>query len=491
LRSPAQRLGGVGESFDCKGKVGGAPKSGRSCGGAKIASSGSEDYTRVPLQADARRQAVASIRGYAYQVALTSLAWLELNEAELIIVEGAEDFDRLGHDDELNQAKAVASNLTLRSAEVLDGIQNFWNAVDGNPGHKLRYRFLTTAAAGTEQGSPFPMPGLSFWQSIRDSNADAHRALDCRSIADFLIANKAFSTDLDGFLRNADGEEIYRRLIFPMEFVMDGPEVPAIEQTIKDRLVILGEKFRISAPNAEKALDTILGTVWRAASSKNVEDRRLDRAALLRTFSTFTERSVPGNLVENFQQFSGLLEKIQSKLFNKGAGLATTVAVTVSFPPPLPLHYFRRPAVLSRIAEITLADGVSLIVGPRKIGKTLMAAAVAQYLGGEWLWIDLSRAEAAPEILRAAAIEMSSHSGYTGVVVDAMPTLELHGNVGLGLATLRAAITACGHERGERSARPVRAHHACTCRQRAGYTRQRSSDAPLRWRDGRSLDERS
>ncbi len=396
----------------------------------------------MALQADAKRQAVASIRGYAYQVALTALAWLELDVAELIIVEGAEDFDRLGHEDELNQAKAVASNLTLRSAEILDGIQNFWNAIDGNPGRKLRYRFLSTAAAGTEQGRPFPMPGLSFWQSIKNSDANADRALDCRSIADFLIANKAFSTDLDGFLRNADGEEIYRRLMSPMEFVMDGPGLPAIEQTIKDRLVILGEKFRISAPNAEKAFDTILGTVWRAASSKNVEDRRLDRAALLRTFSTFTERSVPGNFVENFQQFAGLLGKFQSTLLNNVAGLATTVAVTVFPPPPLPLHYFRRPAVLSGIAEITVADGVSLIVGPRKIGKTLMAAAVAEYMGGEWLWIDLSRAEAAPEILRAAAIEISGHSGYTGVVVDAMPTLELHGNVGLGLAMLRATITA-------------------------------------------------
>ncbi len=46
----------------------------------------------TPPVGDVEREAVASLRGYAYQVAAAALAWLDLDEHGMVYLEVAEDY---------------------------------------------------------------------------------------------------------------------------------------------------------------------------------------------------------------------------------------------------------------------------------------------------------------------------------------------------------------------------------------------------------------
>ncbi len=45
------------------------------------------------FKADPQRQAIHSIGGYVYQIHQSVFAWFHLKENEILVLEGAEDFD--------------------------------------------------------------------------------------------------------------------------------------------------------------------------------------------------------------------------------------------------------------------------------------------------------------------------------------------------------------------------------------------------------------
>ena len=67
------------------------------------------------------------MRGYWAQVWRSVLAWIELGESERLYLEGAEDFDRIsGFAAETVQVKNVVGNVTLRSRDAIEAIDNAW-----------------------------------------------------------------------------------------------------------------------------------------------------------------------------------------------------------------------------------------------------------------------------------------------------------------------------------------------------------------------------
>src|SRR5262245_34094719 len=116
-----------------------------------------EDKTKVePLVSDSGRQAPGLFKGVDYQVWLTVLAWIDLAEEEMLVIEGAEDFDIVTTASGLTvQAKALAHPISLRSESVVNGIRHFWQHKLDNRPRAIRFRFVTTAEAAVEASSPF------------------------------------------------------------------------------------------------------------------------------------------------------------------------------------------------------------------------------------------------------------------------------------------------------------------------------------------------
>jgi hypothetical protein len=70
----------------------------------------------APPIGDVERQAVASLRGYAYQVAAATLAWLDLSDDGKLFLEVAEDYATVAQQSLL--APSVPTALLDRSSEV-------------------------------------------------------------------------------------------------------------------------------------------------------------------------------------------------------------------------------------------------------------------------------------------------------------------------------------------------------------------------------------
>ena len=123
-----------------------------------------------PLQGEPERQAIAPIGGFLYQIWQSVLSWIKLEGSEVLYLEGAEDFDVVGH----GQATAVqvrhtAALITLGSAKTIKAIEQFWKLREMNPGKKVGFRYLTTSQPGIEAGSPFgqDVSGIDFWERCR------------------------------------------------------------------------------------------------------------------------------------------------------------------------------------------------------------------------------------------------------------------------------------------------------------------------------------
>lgn len=150
----------------------------------------SADDEGQPLVNDPAREATASMRGYWAQIWRSVLAWIELGETERLYLEGAEDIDRIsGPAAETIQVKDVSRNITLRSDDVVEAIDNAWAHQKRNPRHTIKFRFLTTAGMGVEQGAPFgsEIGGLRLWRDSRLSSDEVERETQCSGDCGLLI----------------------------------------------------------------------------------------------------------------------------------------------------------------------------------------------------------------------------------------------------------------------------------------------------------------
>lgn len=225
------------------------------------------------------------MRGYWAQVWGSVLAWMELSETERLYLEGAEDIDRVsGLNAETIQVKDVAGNITLRSGDVIEAIDNAWAHQQRNPRHTIKFRFLTTAGIGVEQGTPFGnrIGGLRLWRNSRSSADPTQNERDARAIATFLLAEGKVSAAVQAFLRAASDAQIWRQLIVPTEWDTEAEEAPEVIREIKDRLVVLGEKWGVTPDKAEDVAEHLYATAYATATRQ--KDRHLTRAQLSRLF---------------------------------------------------------------------------------------------------------------------------------------------------------------------------------------------------------------
>jgi len=121
-------------------------------------------------KADAARQAVDSLRGYAYQVTAAALAWLDVNERGRLFLEVAEDYAvvvRCAIEAVQVKDTDASGTITLNTASVRDAVSNFVSLKSSNPDVDVQLRYFTTSKIGTEKAvgeRPGGIAGLSYWR---------------------------------------------------------------------------------------------------------------------------------------------------------------------------------------------------------------------------------------------------------------------------------------------------------------------------------------
>ena len=370
--------------------------------------------TSPEFKTDPKRDATDSIRGYVYQAYQSVLAWMQLKENEILVLEGAEDFDiHSGSSVTATQVKDIAANLTLRSQAVVDSLNNFWAHRETNPDYDIVLRFLTTAEAGQEQGSSFGsgQKGLEYWQSAATSDL-----IDIEPLRVFLLT-LGLDQSLASFIQTATADELREKLICRIKWDMGNRERESLQYIIEDKLKIHGLKLRINSHYSCQALPHLIKKVADLLSTKGTKELRF--SDFLSCFDDATTVSIPRGEMEamasgsNLQQLVGMLDMAEMvRLANR--------ATTIGKPIPVVDGGIARTNVVSKLSKLLCDQRVIFLYGSSGLGKTNLASLISHEVGERWGWAGFRnmQPEQIKDALTHAAFEMNTNRLPLFLVLD-------------------------------------------------------------------------
>jgi hypothetical protein len=324
------------------------------------------------------RQAVASLRGYAYQVAAAALAWLDVDDGGKVYLEVAEDYATVAqHSLDAVQVKdtAESGSVTLNTEAVCEAINAFVALAASNQDLRVQLRYFTTSSIGTEQkisDRPAGEAGLIYWRK-------AAAGADVGPLRTFLTRDK-FSADVRSFVNVRDDEAVRRELLQRIHWDCGKPDLVGIMQEIEERLIVLGrERFNLPAAEATQLTNLLLYTVLNRSVLKNTVDRVLNRAGLYSAIDAATQISVSRQTVRSMLGFGST---IAAALADNQPLHATISAVDTSWLIPssdfaTPRAIISRQDLTARIEQALTKHGQVILVGGSGLGKSLLAREVA------------------------------------------------------------------------------------------------------------------
>ena len=372
-----------------------------------------------PLNANPKRQAHAQLKGYLYQIWHSVDAWLDLADDETLYLEGAEDFDKVSGDDATaTQVKHVQHSISLRSPDVIDAINNFWELQTNNSDRRVKYRFLTKSEISKEQGNPFgtDKSGIEVWRRCSGDEAAI------KKISEFLQTDGKISAEVNDFLKKASPQEIYEHLIEPIAWETDSKNINFVEQSIIEKLVYHGDRQGVSPSNAKKVFAPLVEEAWKIATRK--ENRKLTRMHLLEIFENHTRVSVPIRDIQTQQpiDLTVVLDHIKKELIDSSSDIAIQFQSLIQT--EIPQTYLDvlvpRTDLLTSIQTKLQSDSVVVLHGGTGRGKTTLAKLIANDIDGSWFWVNFTNREPSEvvQLLQQLAIAISSESTQVNVVLD-------------------------------------------------------------------------
>lgn len=369
------------------------------------------------LKNDPKREATASIRGYVYQAYQTVFAWMGLAEQEVLYLERAEDFDV--HESQkvtVTQVKdtAASGSVTLRSPDVVEAINNFWGHKERNPDKTITLRFLTTALPGQEKGVYFGNvgKGLEYWASVaRDEQ------IAITPLREFLL-ELPLDDLLKEFVRESDDITIRHQLIRCIHWDTGSKPIEALVASIKDQLVVHGDRKGVDFYHSEKVLDTLLRRVAELLTSKG--ERRLRYADFCRTFDEASMELMPRGEAAALRGLTSQLYTLSQVAKNPVLNDLMIAPPVLGEPLPLVRGAAQRERLVSGLAGILRCHGAIVLHGSTGLGKTSLARLLTDKIGGQWIWGGFRGRDPIQiaDHLRRAAFEIKTLGIVPKIVLD-------------------------------------------------------------------------
>ena len=347
------------------------------------------------------------------------LGWI-LPKTRSLYLEGAEDFDKVSDDAATaTQVKDTQHNITLKSQEVIDAINHYWELRTNNPNLSVKLRFLTRSEIGTEQGAPFgkDQQGLHLWGRCSGDETTITK------ISEFLQAEAKISKEVADFLKQAAPQQIYEQLIEPITWETGSKKASFVEQSIRQKLLYHGDRYCIPHSDAQKVFDSLITEAFRIATQKG--NRKLAKDDFLKIFWDNTRVSIPIQNIHGQQPIAlqVVLNHIKEALIADSSDI--NIATQSQFPiqgtiPPLYYNVIPRADLRTSIQATLQSEGIAVIHGGTGRGKTTLAKLTVDAMNGSWCWLDfrnIKSAQVAP-LLKQLAAEVSSQSSQVSVVLD-------------------------------------------------------------------------
>ena len=240
-------------------------------------------------QGDPAGQAVASLKGYAYQIYASALAWLDLGDDEELYLEVAQDYATAAKEAlAAVQVKDTQANITINSASIRQAIDDFVDLVKRNPGKRVVLRFLTRSDVGTEQklkDRAAGEPTLKYWVKAA-GDADIR---PLRKVLERLDLSDAAK----GYIKKRTDKQLRSDLVRRISWDCGAPAFDQIKQEFEERVVTFANHLGVLPSVAKQSATTILQHVLETAIEAKPFKRKLTRAALLELVEKATHISIP------------------------------------------------------------------------------------------------------------------------------------------------------------------------------------------------------
>ena len=334
--------------------------------------------TDIVPEGDKARQAVNSLRCYAYQALAAALAWIDIGENDRLYLEVAEDYTIIA--DQALRAVQVkdtkkSGSVTLNSESVRDAIAAFVDLAERNPDIQVNLRFFTSSEIGTEQviaDRPAGVAGLEYWRNVA-------AGADPTPLRTILESDK-FPESVRVFSKDRDDEALRLDLIKRIHWDCGKPDFSTLRQELEDRLVVVGrDRFGLPSQEARQLVDQIVYRVLEKSIVNSIQDRVLTRADLYGVIDAATRYSIPRSAVDNLTQFASGLPAPLGGSVGPGKSLSTTETgwLIDGATLPEPRGMIARVGVELAVADALGNFGAVVIVGSSGLGKTIVARAVA------------------------------------------------------------------------------------------------------------------
>lgn len=357
------------------------------------------------VEGDASRQATASLRGYAYQIYASAIAWMTLPEDGFLHLEVAEDYSTLVSNT-LNavQVKATKAAITLNSKSVVDAINAFFLLRERNSDRRLTMEYLTTAEIGLEAEIAHRVngeAGIRYWAAASEG-ADV-------GLLKARLLQMPLSAAAKDFLSKASDEAIRAELLTRLRWRCGEPGIVDVRRRLLDQAGAYCSREGEPVVYADRFVDRLVGNIIEAVVAGEKEGRT--RIDLNKAFQEVTRVSVPASALDKI---------LRQGLVGQDAGRSLAVASAFE---PLPygaMNLAPRETLIGQAIAALSESGVAWFHAGAGYGKTTIATLVAERSGNPWKVVRLRGMDAAAiaSKLRRVAIELEISSSVDLVLDD-------------------------------------------------------------------------
>ncbi|MBN2751097.1 MAG: hypothetical protein JXQ84_00160, partial [Rhodospirillaceae bacterium] len=326
---------------------------------------------------DPARQAVAALRGYAYQLYASGLAWLALPDGAELHLEVAEDY-AVATREALKGVQVrdteVSGGITLQSHWARATIDSFVDLTMRNPGRIVSLHYLTTSPIGLERENAHRIngrPALEYWRRA----AAGTDLAPIRNLIEALDLKEATNSHL----KSLPDENFRLEFLQRVHWHCGAPDLTAIRADFEAGIIeYAATARRLTSQTARKLTPLILEHLLQTAISNG--KRALRRADLLSLIDKAALVEVP----------------IEQLLAAHQAGSASsTISRTALLVPleefPLPMTCVPRESLVDTIDIARRTCGLAIIYGATGIGKSIVARLVATRGNSPWSIADFRR----------------------------------------------------------------------------------------------------
>lgn len=388
-------------------------------------------------QGDVTRQAVDALRGYAFQLYASVLAWLALGDGEDLHLEVAEDYASVT-EDAMNAVQVKdtggSGTATLRTEGVRQAIETFVDLTRRNPGRRILLRYLTTSKIGVERAKSDRIAGggaLHYWQRVAQGRAEV------APLRAGLLAS-GLDPSVAAFLAGRSDDEVRDEFVRRIVWDCGRGGVDDLRAEIEAVLATDGRHgHSLDIDELPRAASSLVEAVLEKAIAPLPRKLTVtDRARVLRQV---THTSLP----------TADLRRLLSTVARAGAAPdAPESAAAPDWVYPVSAIGDPHPVIVRQglVDDVAAAAsrGAAIVVGGTGFGKSLLARQAARAAGGDWFVADLRDLPA--NVVRERLSLLLARSGQAsggGIILDDLDEWDDAG-VARGLALLLSALARRG-----------------------------------------------